>query len=180
MFAASRVTAVAVVAPPTTSEDAASDAVTVATGTAVTVSVAEPVIPSLVAVMLDVPAAMALTAPVLALTVATAVFELLQTITRPVSTLFAASRVTAVADVAPPTTIDDAPSEAVTLATGGTVTVSVAEPVFVSLVAVMLDVPAAIALTAPVLALTVAMAVFELLHNPLSSVRNEFTNSKVG
>ena len=118
LFAASRVTAVAVVVAPTTIDEAPSDAVTLATGTCVTVTVAEPVMPSLVAVMLAVPAATALTAPVLEFTVATAVFELLQVMTRPVSTLFAASRVTAVAVAVPPTTSDDAPSEAVTVATG--------------------------------------------------------------
>ena len=148
-------------------------------GHGVTVSVADPVFVSLVAVMLAVPAATALTAPVLALTVATAVFELLHTITRPVSTLFAASRVTAVAVVVPPTMIEDAPREAVTVATGTCVTVSVAEPAMPSLVAVMFAVPAATALTAPELALTVATAVFELLQTITRPVSTLFAASRV-
>ena len=76
-----------------------SDTLTDATGTFVTVIPAEPVCPSLVAMMLAVPAATAVTRPVFASTVATAVFELLQLIWRPVNTLLFASRVVAVACV---------------------------------------------------------------------------------
>ena len=177
-FAASRVTAVAVVKPPTTTEVAPSDTVTVATGTGDTVTVAEPPTPSLVAMIFAVPAATAITTPVPALTVATAVFELLHTITRPLSTLFAASRGTAVAVVLPPTTSEDAPSDAVTVATGTGVIVTVAEPVMPSLVAVMLAVPAATALTTPVPAFTVATAVFELLHTITRPVSTLFAASR--
>ena len=87
-----------------------------------------------------VPTATAVTTP-LAFTVAIAVFELLHVMTRPVSTLLAASRVTAVACVVNPTFTGEEASETDTVATGG-MTVTVAEPEMPSLVAVMLAVPA--------------------------------------
>jgi hypothetical protein len=68
--------------------------VTEATGASVTVMPAWPVTPSLVAMMFALPAETAVTVPD-ALTVATAVLLELQVTTRPVSTLFDASRVTA-------------------------------------------------------------------------------------
>jgi len=64
--------------------------VTDATGTFATVTLAVPLCPSLVAVIVTVPAATPATSPV-ADTVAIAVFELAQLITRPLSTLPAAS-----------------------------------------------------------------------------------------
>ena len=89
----------------------------VATGAgAVTVSVALPDLPSLVAVMSAVPAATAVTRPE-ALTVATAEFELVHPIAWPVSTLPLESRRVAVACVLCPTVSDGAFSVTVTEAT---------------------------------------------------------------
>jgi hypothetical protein len=76
--------------------DAASETVTVATGACVTVIVAFPAIPSLVAVMLAVPTETPVTTPC-AETVATAVLLDVQTIDRPVRTPPPASNVAAVA-----------------------------------------------------------------------------------
>jgi hypothetical protein len=80
------------------SEDAFKATVTDATGAgaAVTVIVAEPVIPSLVATMFAVPAATAVTRP-LVLTVAMVVFELLHVMVRPVKVFPLASRSVATA-----------------------------------------------------------------------------------
>jgi hypothetical protein len=76
--------------------------VTEPTGTRTTVSEAFPDCPSLVAVIVVVPAASAVTNPAEE-TVATAVFPLLQVTTRPVSMLLLASNVVAVACVVWPT-----------------------------------------------------------------------------
>jgi hypothetical protein len=89
-------------------------------------------------------------------------------IVRPVSTFPLASRNVAVACVPWPTIREDAVNATATVATGGgggggAVTVTVAEPVCPSLVATMLAVPGATALTYPV-ADTVAVAVLELDH----------------
>jgi hypothetical protein len=73
--------------------------VTVATGIGVTVSVALPLLPSLVAVIAAVPAPTAVTRPVVGFTVATAVLSELQTTKRPLNTPPLASNVVAVACV---------------------------------------------------------------------------------
>jgi hypothetical protein len=108
---------------------------TVATGTTM-VAVAEPLTPSLVAVMLAVPVLTAVTTPVPE-TVATAVLELDHEIVRPVSTLFDASRRVAIACVVCPTGMLLDPSDTLTLATGvaTVVTVTVVEAETPSLVA---------------------------------------------
>ena len=121
-----------------------------------------PICPSLVAVIVVVPTSSVVTRPPL-LTVATAVFELLHTIARPVSTLLDASRVTAVACDVAPTATDVGASDTLTLATGAAVTVSTALPICPSLVAVIVAVPTASVVTRPPL-FTVATAVFELLQ----------------
>src|SRR5258706_568496 len=91
--------------------------VTVATGAAVTVTLAVPLFPSLVAVTVADPAAFAVTNP-LALTVATVVLLLAHVIVRPVSTLPAESFVvTDSCAVCPPTRLVDA-GLTVTEATG--------------------------------------------------------------
>jgi hypothetical protein len=116
---AARVTAVACVVWPGWRVDAPSDAVTVATGMACgacTVSDAVPVLVSLVAVIVAEPAAIAVTRPV-GDTVATEVLLLVHATARPVSTLPAASRVTAVACVDWPVCTVAAPRETVTVAT---------------------------------------------------------------
>jgi hypothetical protein len=124
--------------------------------------VAVPVTPSLVARMVVPPAETAVTDPLVD-TVAIAVLSLLHVTVRPVNTVFDASRVVAESCVVPPTAIVALLGDTLTLATGASVTVSVAEPVLLSLVATMFAVPAAFAVTRP-LVLTVAMVVFELLH----------------
>ena len=96
---ASRNTAVACVVAPSSMLLLASVTLTVAAGVggaAVTVIVALPVLPSLVAMMLAVPGFTAVTTP-LDETVATLVLELLHVTVLPVSVLPPASRVTAVA-----------------------------------------------------------------------------------
>src|SRR5262249_20503373 len=98
---ASFVVAVACVVLPTVRLEDASDTAVVATGTGVavvTVTAELPVTPSLVAVMVDVPAATAVHRPG-ALTGATMVLEIEQLIVRPVSRLFVASFVVAFACV---------------------------------------------------------------------------------
>ena len=127
LFDASRVTAVACVVLPAVTDGDASDTLTVATGTDATVITAPPLCPSLVAVIVAVPTASDVTRP-LAFTVATAVFELLHVIARPLSTLVAASRVTAVACVVLPAVTDGAANVTLTEATGTAVTVMSAPP----------------------------------------------------
>jgi hypothetical protein len=113
-----------------------------------TVSVAEPLFPSLVAMMLAEPAPTAVTKPVL-LTVATAALLDTQATVRPVSTAPLASVIVAVACVVPPIGTVEEASDTVIDATGGTTTVRFAVPLFPSLEAVMPAVPAATAVTTP-------------------------------
>jgi hypothetical protein len=155
-------TAVACVVCPVVKLLEPNDTVTDATGTAVTVRLDWPVIPSLVATMLALPTLTAVTSPEL-LTVATAVFELVHVIVRPVSTFPLASFNTAVACVVCPAVTLVVPNDTVTDATGATVTVTIACPVTPSLVATIFAVPAPTAVTSPEL-LTLATAVFELVH----------------
>lgn len=122
------------------------------------VTVAVPLFPSLVAVIVIVPAATAVTTPDV-VTVASA--ELLDDhdTARPVSTLPLASRVEAASVSDAPTASCDDAGVTTTDATGagaGAFTVICALPVFPSLVAVIVAVPAAFAVTTP-LALTVAV-----------------------
>ena len=162
---------------PTATELAANETLTVATGTAVTVSTALPLCPSLVAVMVAVPVVSVVTRPLL-FTVATAVLLLLHETARPASTLFDASRVVAVACVVPPAITELAASDTLTLATGTAVTVITALPLRPSLVAVIVAVPVLTALTTP-LALTVATAVLLLLHETARPVSTLFDASRV-
>src|SRR4051794_15490977 len=97
------------------------------------VTVAEPVFPSLVAMIDAVPFLTAVTTPVEGSTVALAVLLLDHTIDRPVRTLLLASFSTAVACDVPPTASVDGLSVTAIVATGATVTVSVAKFDFVSL-----------------------------------------------
>src|SRR6188472_2045899 len=102
--------------------------VTVATaagGGAVTVTVAVPVFPSLVAVIVAVPTATAVTVP-LGATVATAVLLDVHETARSVNTLFAASRTVAVRFPVCPVCNGSVPGATVTVATGTAVTVIVA------------------------------------------------------
>jgi hypothetical protein len=146
-------------------------------GGAVTVTAADPDTPSLVAVMFAVPGATPVTVPD-ALTVAAAVLSELHATTRPVSTLFDASRITAVAVVACVAGIEDDPSVTVTEATGAFDTVSAAEPTTPSLVARMFALPAETAVTVPD-AFTVATAVLLELHVMTRPVRILLDASRV-
>src|SRR5438552_2073523 len=93
-FASTVVTADNCCVPPTAIVADAGLTVTDATGTTATVMAALPLLPSLVAVIVAVPAARPVTSP-LVLTVATAALLLVQVTTRPVRVLPAASFVTA-------------------------------------------------------------------------------------
>jgi hypothetical protein len=176
---ASRVTADSCTVPPTVRLGAVGDTVTVATGTgagAVTVTADVPVCPSLKAVMVAEPALTAVTRP-LELTEATPAFELDHEMARPVRMLPFASRVTADNCIVPPTVRLGAVGDTVTVATGigagggGALTVSAAEPVCPSLVAMMLVEPALTAVTTP-LELTEATPAFELDHETARPVRS--------
>ena len=117
--------------------------VTVFTGASVTVTEDVPVFVSLVAVIVVAPAATAVTRP-LASTVAAAVLLEVHVTTRPLSTLFAASRSVAVSccvGVIPTTRLAE-DGVTVTVLTGASVTVIEDVPVFVSLVAVIVVAPA--------------------------------------
>src|SRR4051812_7147964 len=118
----------------------------VATGGGVTVMVALPVLPSLVAMMFAVPTATAVTIP-WASTVATAVLAELHVTTRPVSVLPLASRVVAVACDVPTAVMEPGARATVTVATGAMLTVIDDVPVLPSLVAVMVELPAATTVT---------------------------------
>jgi hypothetical protein len=130
-----------------------------------TVIPANPVCPSLVAVMLALPAATPVTTPVV-LTVATEVLSEDHVTDRPTRTFPAPSFVVAVACVVLPTPIIEDPTDTVTEATDAEMTVTVADPVLPSLVAVMPAVPTLTAVTSPVVD-TVATA--GLLDNQLTA-----------
>jgi len=130
--------------------------VTDATGTGVTVRSAEPLLVSLVALILAVPAATAVTNP-LEETVATPVLSDDQVITLPVKAWPLASRVVAVACVVCPATTEEEASETLTVATGIGVTVTGTVANFPSLTAAIVATPGASAETIP-LAETVATA----------------------
>jgi hypothetical protein len=129
-------------------------------GTAVTVTVDEPLLPSLVAVIVADPAATPVTTP-LKETVAMPVLELDHVTARPVNTLLFASRVVAVSCVVCPTVTLAVVGATLTDATGTGVTVTLDVPLFPSLVAVIVAEPAATPVTTP-LDETVAMLVLEL------------------
>src|SRR5438132_7636184 len=135
---ASRVTADSCTVRPAWTLGDAGETETEATGAGgLTVNGAEPVFPSLVATMLAVPAATAVTTPPV-VTVAMLVFDDDQTITRPVKTFPFASRVVAVAFAVCPMLRVEFLSATVIGAigyVGGALTVRGAEPVFPSLVA---------------------------------------------
>jgi len=159
-LASRRVTASCTVPPTATLVDAG-DTLTVATGATVTVMADVPLFPSLVAVIVAEPAATPVTRPVV-FTVATAVLLLLHVTTRPVKALPAASRGVAVScTVCPVITLADA-GATVTDATGAA-TLTADEPLWPSLVAVIVAEPPATPVTSP-LPFTVATAVLLLPH----------------
>src|SRR5947208_14199981 len=134
--------------------------VTEATGTGVTVIVEGPLFPSLVAVIVAVPAALPVTSP-LPVTVATAVLLLPQLTVRPDNGLPLASFGVAVSCTVWPTGTDAVLGLTVTDATGTVLTVIAAVPLCPSLVAVIVAAPAVTPVTSP-LPLTVATAVLLL------------------
>src|SRR5947207_618883 len=145
--------------------------VTDATGTSVTVMAEVPFFPSLVAVMIALPADPPVTRP-LELTVATEALLVDHVTTRPVRVAPAASFVTAVSCCVAPTTMLADAGPTITEATGTCVTVMVALAVVPSLVAVTVAEPAAVAVTSPLL-VTVATPGVSLDHvttRPLSAL----------
>jgi len=122
--------------------------VTVATGAGVTVTAELPLLPSLVAVMVAVPADTAVTSPVLD-TVATAALSELHVTSLPVNTLPFAAKVVAVACAVSTAVMVLGVRATVTDATEAGFTVTVALPLFPSLVAVITAVPGATPVTTP-------------------------------
>src|SRR5438309_1217076 len=161
--------AVSCTVPPTYIFGVVGLTVTDATGTFATVTLAVPLCPSLVAVIVTAPAATPVTSPV-ADTVAIAAFELVQLITRPLSTLPAASLGVAVSCTVPPTHTSGAVGPTVTDATGTLETVTAAVALCPSLVAVIVTLPADWPVTRP-LALTPASDVLLLDHVTRRPVR---------
>jgi hypothetical protein len=142
--------------------------VTLPTGIFVTVMTDVPLLPSLVAVMVAVPTATPVTNPV-ELTVATVGLLELHVTTRPVNTPPMESRVVAVSCVVAETRMPALVGETATEATGTSDTVIVLVPLLVSLVAVIIAVPGATAVTRPA-ADTVATAVLLEPHVTTRSV----------
>src|SRR5256712_2925384 len=128
--------------------------------TGVTVTLALPLVPSLVAVIVAAPAATPLTSP-LPLTVATAVLPLAHVTIRPESTLPPASSGVAVSCWVCPGCRLTVAGLTVTDATGTLVTVTAAVPLVPSLVAVIVVAPAATPVTRP-FPFTVATALLPL------------------
>src|SRR6185437_12033278 len=146
--------------------------VTVATGMTVTVTPIEPTLPSLVAVIVAVPAFTPLTSPETASTDAMVASELLHAIVRPVRTFPLASLVVAVACVVAPTTMLDEVILTETVATGAgggvgggvlpLVTVMLAVPLLPSEVPVMVAEPAPAPVMSPVAPSTVTTVGFDV------------------
>src|SRR5437773_3855237 len=114
----------------------------------VTVTLAVPLFPSLVAVIVAVPAATPVTSPPVETVAALALF-VAQLMLRPLSAVPLASLGVAVSCTVAPTSSAGAGGATVTDATGTGVTVTVAVPLFPSLVAVIVAVPAATVVTSP-------------------------------
>jgi hypothetical protein len=121
--------------------------VTDATGTGETVTEAVPLWPSLVAVIVAVPGALAVTSPVCETLATPSLLE--DQVTGRVSILSCASFSATISCSVSPCTTVAVDGLTVTEATGACVTVSVALPLFPSLIAMMLAVPTATAVTAP-------------------------------
>jgi hypothetical protein len=141
---------------PTKSVAEVGETSTVATGTCVTLTVAEPLLPSLVAVIVTAPAARPVTRPEED-TRARVESLVVHATARPARGSPAASLGVAVScTVFPMSTLDDGGSTS-TVATGTLVTVTVADPLLPSLAAVMVATPVATPWTMPE-AFTVATA----------------------
>ena len=163
---------------PTSTSAVAGLITTEATGTFATVTAADPFLPSLVAVIVTLPAAMAVARPVDD-TVAADGFELDHVIARPASTVPAASCVVAVSCTVAPTRMFATLGATATEATGTLDTVTVAVPVWPSLAAVMVAVPSATPLTRPAPS-TVATAPSLVVHVTVRPERGfPFTSLRV-
>src|SRR5438094_323382 len=147
--------------------------VTDATGTVVTVTVAVPLCPSLVAVIVAAPAVTPVTTP-LPLTVATAVLLLPQLTGRPDNGLPLASFGVAVSCTVWPTGTDAVLGLTVTDATGTVLTVIAAVPLFPSLVAVSVAAPTAtpVACPAPFTVATAGLLLDQVTVRPPSGLPN--------
>src|SRR5437867_1596970 len=133
-------------------------------GVVVTVTVAEPLTVPLVAVMVALPAATPVTSP-LEFTLATGAEPLAHVTGRPLKVFPAESFSVAVSWTVFPTPILGVPGVTVTVATGaGALTVTVAEPLTLPLVAVMVAPPAATPVTSP-LEFTLATDAEPLAHD---------------
>jgi hypothetical protein len=124
------------------------DTVTLATGTGVTVTTALPDFPSLVAVIVVVPATKPVTTPA-ELTLATSGLLDVHDTTRFVTTVPLTSVTVTASGVVEPTTTLAVAGCTTTVATGGSVTDTDALPSFPSLVAVIVAVPTATPVTTP-------------------------------
>src|SRR6266850_1498781 len=153
---ASFVVAVSCSVWPTTTLPGLGATVTVATGTGFTFTMAVPLFPSLLAVIITAPTATPWTRP-LALTVATAALLVDHVTTRPLSAVPLLSLRVAASCTACPAMTEAGLGETDTDATGTMVTPTVAVPLLPSLVAVIVTAPAATPRTRPP-ALTVASA----------------------
>lgn len=175
LLLASRVTAESCTVEPTCTEGADGLTETDATGAgaaAGTVIADDPLLPSLVAVIVAVPAATPVTTPE-AETLATPEELELQVTARPVRTVLFASRVTADSWTVAPICTDEEAGLTDTDATGagaGAGTVIVEVPVWPSLLAVMVAVPAETAVTTPDVE-TLAIALELELHVTTRPVR---------
>jgi hypothetical protein len=165
---ASAVIAVNVCVLPTIIGVVGEESVIVATGAGVTVMEEVPVFPSLVAVTVVEPTAWGVTSPFTS-TVATTPSPDDHVTARPISGLLFASLVSAESCRVKPIAMLAAPGVTATVATGTGVTVSVALPLFPSLVAVIAAMPGAIELTTPPLD-TVATEVLSETHSTVRPV----------
>ena len=167
--AASFSVAVSCTVAPTSTAAVAGLITTDATGTFATVTVAEPLFPSLVAVIVTDPTATPVTRP-LADTVASAAFELVHVTARPVSTFPTASLGVALSCVVAPTNTVAVAGLTVTDATGTVDTETAAVPLCPSLVAVIVAAPTTTPVTKP-LAETVATALLLVVQVTVRPVR---------
>src|SRR5207249_1836093 len=146
--------------------------VTEATGAPATVMLAVPLWPSLVAVMVTDPAVTPVTSP-LPLTVAMLLLLDDQLMARPVNGLPLASRGVAVSCTVPVIAMFAALGDTVTAATGATVTVTVAVPLWPSLVAVIVTGPPGPAPVTSPLPFTVAIVLSldcQVMTRPVNGV----------
>jgi hypothetical protein len=133
----------------------------VATGASVTVTLAVPGTPSLVAVIVEVPGPTAVTTPLLETVTAAVLLDVHDT-TRPVSTFPLASLSVAVSGAVRPTVRLVLGGVTVTVATGTGITVTNDVPVCPSLVAVIVALPGDTAVTTPVAVMVATAVLFEL------------------